>query len=127
MGYRRPLCSPLAPSTRSPAVPAPARHDRAPRAPESAAGRYNRCLPQEKPCGASPTTTSARHRWMSGTRLAIVTGMSDAFLESQLRRIRELSERVSQLQHERAEISSAIERERSSIARGPLHEIRDVR
>jgi hypothetical protein len=53
--------------------------------------------------------------------------MSDAFLESQLRRIHELSERMSRLQHQRAEISSEIERERASIPQGPLHEVRDFR
>jgi hypothetical protein len=64
---------------------------------------------------------------MFGIRFAACKGMSDAFLESQLRRIRELSERMSRLHKESAETSSEIEHERASIPRGPLAEIRDYR
>ncbi len=50
--------------------------------------------------------------------------MSDSFLEEQLRRIRQLGERMSQVTAHRADEEAARERQYSH---GPLREIRDVR
>jgi len=50
--------------------------------------------------------------------------MSDSFLEEQVRRIRQLTERMTQMiQRREEERASAQERH----AFGPLHEVRDVR
>jgi hypothetical protein len=53
--------------------------------------------------------------------------MSDAFLEGQLRRIRELTERMSQVQSRTAELSVEIARDRMSMRQNPLADVRDLR
>jgi len=53
--------------------------------------------------------------------------MSEHFLEDQLRRIREMSERMTRLQARAAELSAEFERDRASARQGPLQEVRDLR
>ena len=53
--------------------------------------------------------------------------MSEHFLEEQLKRIREMSERVTRLRSSAAELSEEFERDRASASRGPLQEVRDLR
>jgi hypothetical protein len=53
--------------------------------------------------------------------------MADSFLEEQVRRIRALTERMSQVEQQRrcAEEAAAFARQSSGF--GPLHDVRDVR
>ena len=53
--------------------------------------------------------------------------MADHDLDGQLRRIRELTERMARVQDRTAELSAAFERDRVSARQGPLQEIRDLR
>lgn len=54
-------------------------------------------------------------------------GFDMTFLQEQLRRVRELTDRVSQARAHAAEMSDAITRDRSAISASPLDEIRDLR
>jgi hypothetical protein len=51
----------------------------------------------------------------------------DSFLEEQLKRIQELTRRMSGLEHRSAELSEELARDRLAMRRGPLQEIRDLR
>ena len=53
--------------------------------------------------------------------------MAESFLEDQLKRIRELSERMSRATHDAAELSEELARNRAASQQGPLHEVRDLR
>jgi len=53
--------------------------------------------------------------------------MAESFLEDQLKRIRELSERMSRATHDAAELSEELARNREASHQGPLHEVRDLR
>ena len=52
--------------------------------------------------------------------------MSDSFLEDQVKRIRELTERMSQVSQQRERLEQA-ERDARGSGYGPLHDVRDVR
>lgn len=52
--------------------------------------------------------------------------MSDSFLEEQVRRIRQLTERMSQVTN-RTHVEEEIARDRAAFGHGPLHAVRDVR
>lgn len=52
--------------------------------------------------------------------------MSDSFLEDQVRRIRQLTERMSQVTN-RTHVEEEIARDREAFGHGPLHAVRDVR
>ncbi|HZR26374.1 MAG TPA: hypothetical protein VFA59_22450 [Vicinamibacterales bacterium] len=52
--------------------------------------------------------------------------MSDSFLENQVRRIRELTERMSQVSEQRERLEQA-DRDAKGSGYGPLHDVRDVR
>ncbi len=51
----------------------------------------------------------------------------DAFLEEQLRRLRELTRQITSAERRAAELSDEIERERRNLRRSPWHEVRDLR
>jgi hypothetical protein len=51
----------------------------------------------------------------------------ESFLKEQLKRIQELTARMSSLQEHAAELSREMEREREQIRGGPLCEVRDLR
>jgi hypothetical protein len=51
----------------------------------------------------------------------------DAFLEEQLRRIQELTRRITSVERRSAELSREIENDRQRLRQGPLHEVRDFR
>jgi lipid II:glycine glycyltransferase (peptidoglycan interpeptide bridge formation enzyme) len=51
----------------------------------------------------------------------------DSFLEEQLKRIQELSERMSQLQNRAAELNQEMERDREALRHGPLQNAKDLR
>jgi hypothetical protein len=51
--------------------------------------------------------------------------MSDSFLEEQVRRIKQLTERMSQVT-DRREVENGIARDRQ-FSSGPLHDVRDMR
>jgi hypothetical protein len=51
----------------------------------------------------------------------------DSFLEAQINRIRALAAKMSSLEARAAELSSEMERERQSVRRGPLQDVRDFR
>jgi hypothetical protein len=53
--------------------------------------------------------------------------MADSFLEDQLKRIREMSERMSQATNYVAELNHELARNREAGRQGPLNEIRDLR
>ena len=53
--------------------------------------------------------------------------MADSFLEDQLKRIREMSERMSQATNHAAELSHELARNREAGRQGPLNEVRDLR
>jgi hypothetical protein len=53
--------------------------------------------------------------------------MTESFLEEQLRRIREMSERMSRVRNHAAEISEELARDFAAIRRDPLHAVRDFR
>jgi hypothetical protein len=53
--------------------------------------------------------------------------MSESFLEEQLKRIREMSERMSRATDRAAELNNELARNREARQRGPLQEIRDLR
>ena len=53
--------------------------------------------------------------------------MSEHFLEEQLKRIREMTERMTRLQARAAELSEEFERDRAIARWGPLQEVRDLR
>jgi hypothetical protein len=53
--------------------------------------------------------------------------MSESFLEEQLKRIREMTERMSRATNHTAELNSEIARTREASRQGPLHEVRDLR
>ena len=53
--------------------------------------------------------------------------MADSFLEEQLKRIREMSERMSQATHHAAELNHELARNREAGRQGPLDEVRDLR
>ncbi len=52
--------------------------------------------------------------------------MGDSFLEEQVRRIRQLTERMTQVTN-RSHVEAEIARERESVGHGPLHSVRDMR
>ena len=52
--------------------------------------------------------------------------MSDSFLEEQVRRIKQLTDRIARVAG-RAEREEEIARERESMGHGPLQAVRDVR
>lgn len=51
----------------------------------------------------------------------------ESFLKEQLKRIRELTEKVASWEQRAAEINREIDREREHSNRGPLQEVRDLR
>ena len=51
----------------------------------------------------------------------------DAFLEEQLKRIQELTRRMSSFERRSAELSGELERDRQSFRQSPLHDVRDFR
>jgi len=53
--------------------------------------------------------------------------MAESFLKEQLERIRKLTERMSALQNNAAELSDAMAEDRAALRQGPLHEFRDYR
>jgi len=53
--------------------------------------------------------------------------MADSFLEDQLKRIREMSERMSQATRHAAELNHELARNREAGRQGPLNEVRDLR
>lgn len=53
--------------------------------------------------------------------------MAESFLEDQLKRIRELSERMSRATQNVAELNEELARNREASQQGPLHEVRDLR
>jgi len=53
--------------------------------------------------------------------------MSEHFLEEQLKRIREMTERMARLQARAAELPEEFERDRATARQGPLEEVRDLR
>lgn len=53
--------------------------------------------------------------------------MADNFLEEQLKRIRHLTEQMSQVRSRAAELSDELSRDLAIARRSPLHEVRDLR
>ena len=53
--------------------------------------------------------------------------MAESFLEEQLQRIRKLTERMSQVHAQSAELSDEIARDRDIAGHNPLNEVRDYR
>lgn len=53
--------------------------------------------------------------------------MAENFLEEQLKRIRQLTEQMSQVRSCAAELSEEVNRDRAMAWRSPLHEVRDFR
>ena len=53
--------------------------------------------------------------------------MADVFLEKQLERLREMSERMTQARERAAELAKEIDRDRKAIPQSPLQEVRDFR
>lgn len=53
--------------------------------------------------------------------------MAEHDLEGQLRRIREMTERMARVQNCTAELAEEFERDRASARQGPLQEVRDLR
>ena len=53
--------------------------------------------------------------------------MAESFLKDQLERIRRLTERMTALQNNTAELSQAIRHDREALHQSPLHEVRDYR
>src|SRR5437762_13612709 len=53
--------------------------------------------------------------------------MSEHFLEEQLKRIREMTERMARLQARAAELPEEFERDRATARQGPLEEARELR
>ena len=53
--------------------------------------------------------------------------MAESFLEDQLRRIREMTERMSRATDHAAELNDELTRNREASRQGPLNEIRDFR
>ena len=53
--------------------------------------------------------------------------MADSFLEAQLKRIRDMSERMSQATNHAAELNNELARNREAGRQGPLNEVRDLR
>jgi hypothetical protein len=51
----------------------------------------------------------------------------DTFLEEQLKRIRELTRRMSGFEKQSAELTEEIERERQNMRGHPLRDVRDLR
>lgn len=51
----------------------------------------------------------------------------DRFLEEQLKRIQELTRRMTGLEHRAAELSEELKHDRDAMHWGPLHEVRDLR
>ena len=53
--------------------------------------------------------------------------MAETFLEEHLKRIREMSERMTRVRSRAAEVSAEAERDRAPIRHSPLHQVRDLR
>jgi hypothetical protein len=53
--------------------------------------------------------------------------MAESFLEEQLKRIRQMSERVARARDRAAELTNEIARDREARQHGPLEEVRDFR
>lgn len=53
--------------------------------------------------------------------------MAESFLEEQLRRIRQMSERVARARDRAAELTKELARDREARHQGPLEEVRDFR
>jgi hypothetical protein len=53
--------------------------------------------------------------------------MAESFLEDQLKRIREMTERMSRATHHAAELNDELTRNREACRQGPLNEVRDFR
>lgn len=53
--------------------------------------------------------------------------MAENFLEEQLKRIREMSERMTRARDCAAEVSAEVARDRSSMKSSPLHQVKDFR
>ena len=53
--------------------------------------------------------------------------MSERFLEEQLERIRKLTERMTAVQNNAAELSNAMAHDREALHQGPLQSVRDYR
>jgi hypothetical protein len=53
--------------------------------------------------------------------------MAEAFLEEQLKRMREMSEQMSRVRNKAAELSYEMARDRELQPKDPLNEVRDLR
>jgi hypothetical protein len=53
--------------------------------------------------------------------------MAENFLEEQLKRIREMTEHMTRVRNQAAEVSREVARNRAMIKRSPLHQVRDFR
>jgi len=53
--------------------------------------------------------------------------MAENFLEEQLKRIREMSERMTRIRDRAAEVSAEVTRDRESMKGSPLHQVKDFR
>src|SRR5262249_19145990 len=53
--------------------------------------------------------------------------MAERFIEEQIRRLRELSERFTRVHGEAAELTRELERDRAASGVRPLHDVRDLR
>jgi hypothetical protein len=53
--------------------------------------------------------------------------MAESFLEDQLKRIHEMTERMSRASNCAAELNDELVRNRQASGRGPLYEVRDLR
>jgi hypothetical protein len=51
----------------------------------------------------------------------------DLFLEEQLKRIQDLTKKMTGWEQRSAELSQEIERDREAMRRDPLHDVRDLR
>ena len=56
-----------------------------------------------------------------------MAAMSEPFLEEQLKRIKEMTEQLRRLRESAAELSDAVERDRTAGRSDPLHDIKDFR
>ena len=53
--------------------------------------------------------------------------MSEHFLEEQIKRLRDMSERFTRVYGEAAELARKFERDRAAAKVSPLHDVRDLR
>lgn len=53
--------------------------------------------------------------------------MAESFLKEQLERIRRMTERMSALESNAAELSDVMAHDRAAMRQGPLHQVRDYR